>query len=317
MSATVRKIGTLAVLLLIIFASGAYAGFDDIHISSYSLILMPEKDFLEVREIIVLENFGETYFGEENGIIFPLPSQATEFEILQGLRDDEVNVTTEGVELLIPIPLGEKKFVYRYKLPNVGNDHYRLPVETTFFTRELILLAPTDAEVSAGDLNLLGVVQMTEELSFNQYARVNLSPGSWREVIIRTAEIGSDRITRGYNGAYHNPSHIRFWNGSPFRRFEPHVFIIIILLAPIILVTCYARKLWKLRKAERESELVDQEERLFQKLHLKLTLMEKKMAELESGYARGDIGRARHELMKKVLEEKMDEIRGKIAMYLE
>jgi hypothetical protein len=301
------------------------ASAPDVHAATYHMFILPGDGYLEVREFVLLENLGDTYSGDETidevgrTVIFslPVPTQATEVEVMQSYGEIKFNEETGSLEILTPLPPGDNQIIFRYRLENAGSAVFTFPLQTVFFTRELLLLSSTETEVTSGDLNFRGVVQMTDDLFFNQYYRTNVSPGSRREISVKLPVRGSDRIRQGYSAAFHNPSHIRLWNNSPFRRMEPHAFSLAFILIPLSLLALYSRKLWQLKKEEKMQQFLSEDEKIIRNLDTKLQVIEQKLGEYEARHKAGEISESHLRVAKTALEKKKQEVENLLAAYVE
>jgi hypothetical protein len=88
--------------------------------------------------------------------------------------------------------------------------------------------------------------------------------------------------------AFHNPGHLRIWAQSPLHRFNPHVFMIILLAIVIAGISYY---IYFRRKAKLEEERLgaDKEEKAFNLLMTKQKAIMDKIIELEESFGDGKL----------------------------
>ncbi|MFP5113555.1 hypothetical protein ACSU64_14350 [Bacillaceae bacterium C204] len=88
--------------------------------------------------------------------------------------------------------------------------------------------------------------------------------------------------------AFHNPGHLRIWAQSPLHRFNPHVFMIILVSILIAGISYY---IYFRRKAKLEDERLgaDKEEKAFKLLMTKQKAIMDKIIELEESFGDGKL----------------------------
>ncbi|WP_017755883.1 hypothetical protein [Calidifontibacillus oryziterrae] len=88
--------------------------------------------------------------------------------------------------------------------------------------------------------------------------------------------------------SFHNPGHLRIWNESPLREFDPHILMIILGL--ILIAWIYYYYMFVVKKARLQEQLyIDSEEGKFQQLLTKKAMLLNKIVELEESLASGNI----------------------------
>jgi hypothetical protein len=103
-----------------------------------------------------------------------------------------------------------------------------------------------------------------------------------------TSESGKNSSVTHTAPAFHNPGHLRMWAQSPLHRFNPHVFLII-LLAIIIAGTSYYAYFRRKAKLEDERLGADKEEKAFKLLMAKQKAIMDKIIELEENFGDGNL----------------------------
>lgn len=86
--------------------------------------------------------------------------------------------------------------------------------------------------------------------------------------------------------SFHNPGHIRLWNDTPLRNFEPHLFMAILIL---LLVAGIGYFIYFKRKAKLNQTVNEQDDDEFLELTSKKNLLLKKIVQLEEAYEAGEL----------------------------
>ena len=103
-----------------------------------------------------------------------------------------------------------------------------------------------------------------------------------------TSESNSNSSVTHTAPAFHNPGHLRLWAQSPLHRFNPHVFMIILLAIVIAGISYY---IYFRRKASLEEARLgaDKEEKAFKLLMTKQKAIMDKIIELEESFGDGKL----------------------------
>jgi len=103
-----------------------------------------------------------------------------------------------------------------------------------------------------------------------------------------TSESGNNSSVTHTAPAFHNPGHLRIWAQSPLHRFNPHVFLIILLAIVIAGISYY---IYFRRKARILDERLgeDKEEKAFKLLMTKQKAIMDKIIELEESFGDGKL----------------------------
>jgi len=88
--------------------------------------------------------------------------------------------------------------------------------------------------------------------------------------------------------AFHNPGHVRMWEESPLHNFNPHIFLIVLIVVIIAGISYY---IYFRRKARLEEERLgaDKEEKAFKLLMAKQKTIMDKIIELEETFGDGKL----------------------------
>lgn len=103
---------------------------------------------------------------------------------------------------------------------------------------------------------------------------------------MKTGDLLISTVTRSAP-TFHNPGHIRLWNDTPLRSFEPHLFTAIII---IIFIAGISYFFYFRRKGKLSKDLVgDKDDERFQELIAKKNIILKKIAQTEDDYEAGKL----------------------------
>lgn len=87
--------------------------------------------------------------------------------------------------------------------------------------------------------------------------------------------------------AFHNPGHIRLWNDTPLRNFEPHLVSAIILLIIIVGIGYFVY--FKRKDHLNEGMIKDEDDEKFRELVAKKNIVLNKILETEEDYEAGKL----------------------------
>jgi hypothetical protein len=116
--------------------------------------------------------------------------------------------------------------------------------------------------------------------------------------------------------AFHNPGHLRIWAQSPLRRFDPHVFLIIIgaiLIAGISYYIHFRRK----SKLEEERLGADKEEKAFKLLMAKQKAIMDKIIELEESFGDGNLSEEEYHAKLEAYKQHLVQVKLNLRNFVE
>ena len=133
---------------------------ESITIEKLHLIIAPEGDGLTVTSVNVVHNAGAIYLGSPPstpgepriGLEFPLPKQAGDLQVIQGLLALHRVPTERGFASVIPFFPGTDTLVFSYHLPLHGSTHFELesPCRVTSLS-VMALAADIELEVEGAE----------------------------------------------------------------------------------------------------------------------------------------------------------------------
>jgi hypothetical protein len=116
--------------------------------------------------------------------------------------------------------------------------------------------------------------------------------------------------------AFHNPGHLRIWAQSPLRRFDPHVFLIII---GAILIAGISYYIYFRRKAKLEEERLgsDKEEKAFKLLMAKQKAIMEKIIELEESFGDGKLSEEEYHAKLEAYKQHLVQVKLNLRNFVE
>lgn len=116
--------------------------------------------------------------------------------------------------------------------------------------------------------------------------------------------------------AFHNPGHLRIWAQSPLHRFNPHVFMIILVAILIAGISYY---IYFRRKAKLEDERLgaDKEEKAFKLLMTKQKAIMDKIIELEESFGDGKLSENEYHAKLEAYKQHLVQVKLKLRNFVE
>lgn len=116
--------------------------------------------------------------------------------------------------------------------------------------------------------------------------------------------------------AFHNPGHLRMWAQSPLHRFNPHVFLIILLAIVVAGISYYA---YFRRKARFEEERLgaDKEEKAFKLLMAKQKAIMDKIIELEETFGDGKLSESEYHAKLEAYKQHLVQVKLNLRNFVE
>ncbi len=149
-----------------------------IHFETVHLILEPSEGRLHVTEVYGVANVGDRVFvagGESDGLFFPLPAQAVNFQTMDAVAGRYVPVEG-GVLDTQPVSPGGTQTVFSYDLPFSGR--VELGRTLNYPTAVVNLVVPDDGTPFEGELLTFEESFEAQGKSFRLYTAEALGPGT-------------------------------------------------------------------------------------------------------------------------------------------
>lgn len=308
-----KRMAFILLSLLFLPFTSVYALDESIKVDMHYIVVDPLEDGnLSLQHMANYSNMGDQeYDGEESheGVIsVQLPLGALNLQV----QDENlgVKVSNKGFSTTLPIPAAESQIIsYSYQLPSgvpiVFPLDYPLEVLQVLVPEGKGSLQFSEAEISAPQQISI------DSQTYWMYNVVNIKPGqeikfSYLKDAQPTAEAsidGTDENTQAITQTdgsseqnnssvtrtspdFHNPGHIRLWNQSPLKKFDPHILMIILGVILVSGIGYFAYFRWKNRMVDQRLS-ADKEESEFKQLLARQNAIMDKIIELEEQHAEG------------------------------
>ena len=168
--------------------------------SAVHLVIEADPDVLNITEIIVVENRGNSTFapppGVGLGLIYSLPSAAFGLQpMVEGLQH-----TDRGLLFSAPVPPGTARVVYAYNVDRASIDH-RLAKQMDYdVDRVQVLVSPSSETVTSVNLTNDGAQQIGDQEYLLLSNRVGLQQGMSIEVAFPVILVWQDVMKWGMLG---------------------------------------------------------------------------------------------------------------------
>ncbi|MEH7305611.1 hypothetical protein [Neobacillus drentensis] len=294
----------LGLMLLIPFSVLA-ASDSKVAIDMHYIVISPAED--GSTNMMNMVNYTNTAAEEYKGdgkneavLKVTLPDGAADLNFLDNqIAFKEID---KGFITTTPIP-GNQTMVlpYSYRMP-AGKE---INLKSDYPVQMMQILVPEgrgSIEVKGADATSQGSFKFDDQnyfgysiegLKANQsftlvYNKDKQPPAGETKKSDKTSESNNNSSVTHTAPAFHNPGHLRIWAQSPLHRFNPHVFMIILLAIVIAGISYY---IYFRRKARIDDEKLgaDKEEKAFKLLMAKQKAIMDKIIELEESFGDGKL----------------------------
>jgi hypothetical protein len=289
-------------MLLPTFNASANADEKIVVDMQYSVINPTENGSIEIMEMVSYKNqTSEEYKGDgtsEGVIAVPLPEGATNLKMQA--EDVKYNQTDTGFIITQPIPAnGSVVLQYSYQLEYGKEFALKFPLGIGMYQ----ILLPE----GAGSVELKGVessysVMDIEGKNFSTYSIQNIQPnqaitvaydkdkqpegGASQGTTQEENKTNTGNVTKSAPD-FHNPGHLRMWNQSPLKDFNPHILMIV--LGAILIAGIGYWSYFRMKNNAKNKAVDDKDEQAFKLLMAKQKAILDKILELEESYDKGQI----------------------------
>ncbi|MDR6998700.1 hypothetical protein [Neobacillus niacini] len=290
-------------LMLLIPLNGMAASNSKISIDMHYLVISPADDGSTnmMNMVNYLNKTARVYKGDgksEGVLRVTLPAGANDLNFL----DSKIAIkqTDTGFITKDPISANQTQVLpYSYRMPK-GKEiklSFDYPVQTM---QVLVPEGMGSAEFKGVDATEQGLFKFENQnywgysvegikadQSFTVIYRKDKQPSSEGTATAAKNDAKTTSVTRTAP-AFHNPGHIRMWEQSALKCFNPHVFLIVLLAMLIAGISYFA---YFKRKARLEEEKLgaDKEEKAFKLLMAKQKAIMDKILELEETFGDGSL----------------------------
>ena len=303
------------ILLFLIFSllplAKAGAISEQLTVDMHYIVVNPTADgMVEVKHMVNYTNISEDEFkGEEgaDGILeIPLPAGAANFQV----QDDTLTVKASENGFITEKPIAPKDtqvIPYSYTMP--AGIPLTMKLDYSIQVMQVLIPEGVGSLIIEGAKNSNAGLMQFEEKNFWLYNVEGIEENKEIKIILdkntqpappETAQAGTDSaaessteqqstgdVTRK-SPDFHNPGHLRLWNQSPLKAFDPHILLIVLGSILAAGIGYYSYFKWKNRLQEQRIG-ADKEEQLFKQLLARQTAIMDKILELEDMYGQGHV----------------------------
>lgn len=316
-SNSVGKMWLLAALLFIWGSTASYAhAGQQIEVKTHHVLIKEvEENILEVREIMLFENQGETQVAT-----IPLSQNHINFTVDDEIKNDVHMVEgQQGITMEVSIPAGEYKLDFIYGLEAISGAKYLLDKQILYPTGELYFLMPDQLQLMGDRVVYVGDSPMGN-INFSYYYWEHPEPGQQFSLVVNKGQSTSggepapSNLERGYDGktAFHSPGHIRFWNKSPLGGLEPHLFLAVLVVGMASGAIIYFKK--RSGPGSDANSAVNYPDKELEKLLTKEKVLLAKIAEANRQLQQEELDQETHDQVVKVYKQKLTEVKIDIKL---
>lgn len=241
-----------------------------------------------------------------------LPKEATDFKMMEQANR--------------PIPAkAAATLAYSYKLPETGG-HFILTTKRPYVIQNLNVLIPqgqSELQVQNQHMQDNGPMEF-EGQNFHVYSTDSIKAGQSIDMTLLPVAGGKGQGNQatpsgqGNSGVgqvtrtapdFHNPGHVRMWNQSALKQFNPHILLLVFSAILIAGIGFYSYRKWRNAKT---NALLDENESMFQQLFLKQKVILNKLVELEEAYERSELPDEEYNLKREAYKTRLVEIKLKL-----
>lgn len=307
-----KKMLVLLLIFSLIPMSNVLAVSDNPTVDMHYMVLTPsDEGTIQVKHTVNYTNMGEEEFSgdpQAGGVLaISLPSGALDLKVLD--ESLEIKKTENGFVTNKPIAAKETQVIsYSYTMP-IG-EPISLKIDYSLPVMQVLIPEGAGSVTIEGAKNSNAGLMQFEEKNFWLYNIENIVPSSELKMLYdkdvqpkveaaageadqaasTDAKDETDKVTRN-SPQFHNPGHLRLWDQSPLKKFNPHILLIVLGAITAAGLGYYAYFRRKARLGHQRME-GDQEEKMFKQLIARQNAIMDKIVELEDAYGQGTIDEA-------------------------
>jgi hypothetical protein len=300
----IKKIVTLFLLCCMLLpTAGMAAANTEISIDTYYLVVSPTSD--GSTNMMIMANYTNPSSSDYKGdgtsdavIKASLPSGATGFKFL----DSKIAIKQTDTGFITTQPIkanGTEVLPYSYQMPKDKS----INLSFDYPVAQMQVLVPqgmgsvafqgvdaTDQGTFQFDgQNYVGYdisgIKAGKSFSMNYDKNKQASGSSAAAASTKSTTQSTSSVTKSAP-AFHNPGHIRMWEESALRNFNPHIFLIVLLA--IILAGIFSFVYFRRKAKQADARIgADKEEQAFKLLMTKQKAILEKIIELEETHGDG------------------------------
>lgn len=280
-------------------------------VGHYFLLTPAPQGLLNVQERIVLNNPGPSLPAGQ--VRFYLPDGVQKLTLHEG-GGIPLAAGDGVVEVKGQIPPGQSLFDFGYMVSLQGAPHFILRHKSDFFTGQVYILTPPQGVWVRGERVADQGVNQSGDTEFRLFTMEKLPPGTDVPLVVSVGAGKGGTVTRKPPVAFHSPGHIRFWYQSPFRGINAHLFLAIIILAPLtVLAVAVVRR--RKNKAGAAAQQDEDDEDLFQRLLVRERVLMDKLKELERQHAQGEVDEETYQKLREAYKRKLVQVKVQLRSF--
>lgn len=305
-----KKVAILLLSLLLLPYVSVNALTETIKVDMHYMVIDPAEDgTLTIQHMANFTNTGkEDYKGEEaEGVLsFSLPTGAIDLRV----QDESLGVqqTDIGFSTSLPIPpQGSQIISYSYQLPSgvpvVFSLDYPLEVLQVLVPEgkgsiefsEPVTGAPQQIQIDSQTYWMYNVLNISPGMKLNFTYLKDIQPvanfsetSSSNELVEGAGEQNDAGAVTRTAPEFHNPGHLRMWNQSPLKKFDPHILMIVLGSILVAGIGYYSYFRWKNHLLDQQLG-ANKEEAEFKQLVTRQNAIMDKIIQLEEGNADGKL----------------------------
>ncbi|TDA68573.1 MAG: hypothetical protein D9V47_07375 [Clostridia bacterium] len=281
-----------------------------VQVGMYHLILGETQDHkLTVQENVILDNARTEAISLKEPLRLYLPAGAAGPQVKSSLQ---TAINNGVVEISGELPPGNSAVAYSYELTS-DTPHFDLSRQVGLDVGQIYLFTPGNGGFSIfGDqVADLGLAQVNGQ-EYHVFATGKVTAGSQVQMLATAGAGGGSSSAPGgpvpeSSPKFHNQSHIRFWNQSPFAGINAHLFLAIVIAVPVAILVYYLRS--RRRQAPGGAAGTADDEQVFQRLRAREKVLLEHLAELEDKLSRQELDQVEYERLREIYRKKLVEVK--------
>ncbi|OEF96093.1 hypothetical protein [Desulfuribacillus alkaliarsenatis] len=322
-----NKIFSLLITFVLLFSmsSSVIANEQQLTIEIEHLVLERQGDnIISVMDMVALKNTSN------EDIISNIENPAIRIAIPEHVI--HLTVGMQGTEL--PHAVVDNEVVVDYEIPaersmdfainyflSIDSEEMDFSIIRDYPIKTLNIYVPANAGFVIDSPHLTDAGAMSiEQRTYNFYTISSVEAGQVVEATLIKRQsnqsiVTNDRIDQGYDG-FHNPGHIRFWEGSPFAAMEPHLFTLIVVIIIGFAIGNYFYR-WHVDDKKLKEQKKSQDDDIFIRLYKEEAVLKKKLAELQIKLDNNEIDEEEFTKRKDIFKKKLINVKLKIKEFTE
>jgi len=336
-----KKIALLLLSLLLLPIASVNAISETIKVDMHYIVVDPAEDGnLNLQHMANYTNSGdEEYRGEgeqEEGVLsISLPAGALDLQV----QDESLGMqlTNTGFRTSSPIPAqGSQILSYSYQLPSgvpvVFSLDYPLEVLQVLVPEgkgslqfsEPVTADPQQIQIDSQTYWMYNVLNISSGMKINFTYEKDIQPVAESSGTTTDSNTPAEEASEQNNAGavtrsapeFHNPGHLRLWNQSPLKKFDPHILMIVLGSILVAGVGYYSYFRWKNRLLEQQLGS-NKEEAEFKQLVARQNAIMDKIIQLEEYNADGQLKEEEYLAKRSAYKQHLVQVKQNLSRFVE